>query len=334
MPKPLAVSMGEPAGIGPDLILQLYSRRADLDLPRLVVFGNAAFLASRAQRLGLSLDIRAVASAHAGDHAFPEALPVVDVGGPVADLPGVADPATGRVVIDAIAQAVSAVEAGVAAALVTAPIHKANLYAAGFSDAGHTEFLARLCSHHGDVPLPVMMLAHEGFRVVPLTIHVPLKDVPGLVTQDLIVRTLRVMARDLTTRFGIAAPKIAVAGLNPHAGEAGSIGSEDRDVIAPAIAQAQGEGIAATGPLPADTLFHPPHWQRYDAVLAMYHDQGLIPIKTMAFDAGVNVTLGLPIIRTSPDHGTAFDLAGTGKASSTSLLAAIRMASRMAGATA
>lgn len=334
MNKPLAVSMGEPAGIGPDLILQLYCRRADLDLPKFVVFGNADFLASRARRLGLPVDVRPVASADAGAAVFSEALPVVDVGGPVADRPGLADPATGRVVIDAIARAVAAIESGVAGALVTAPIHKANLYAAGFSDPGHTEFLARLCSHHGDVPLPVMMLAHEAFRVVPLTIHVPLKDVPGLVTQDLIVRTLRVMARDLTTRFGIAAPKIAVAGLNPHAGESGSIGSEDRDVIAPAVAEAQAEGIGAVGPLPADTLFHPPHWRRYDAVLAMYHDQGLIPIKTVAFDAGVNVTLGLPIIRTSPDHGTAFDLAGTGQASSTSLLAAIRLADRMAGAAA
>ncbi len=160
-------------------------------------------------------------------------------------------------VIDAISRAVASVQAGETRALVTAPIHKANLYAAGFTDPGHTEFLARLCSNGGRTPLPVMMLAHEGFRVVPLTIHVPLKDVPGLITTELIVETLRVMDRDLRSRFGIAAPKIAVAGLNPHAGEGGSIGTEDRDIIAPAIAQAQGEGIAATGPLPADTLFFP-----------------------------------------------------------------------------
>jgi 4-hydroxythreonine-4-phosphate dehydrogenase len=182
-------------------------------------------------------------------------------------------------------------------------------------------------------PLPVMMLAHEDLRTVPLTIHVPISAVPGMITGELIIETLRVMARDLRDRFGIAAPRIAVAGLNPHAGEDGSIGREDSDVIAPAIAAAQAEGIDAVGPLPGDTLFYPPHWRNYDAVLAMYHDQALIPIKTVAFDAGVNVTLGLPIVRTSPDHGTAFSLAGTGTASIRSFVAAIAMADRMSADT-
>lgn len=334
MPKPLAVSMGEPAGIGPDLLLTLYAQRQEHVLPPFVVFGDVDFLKSRAGRLGLEINIVA-SDPYEGMKGFARALPVYPVGGaPVEDRPGEPSSHSGEAVIWSIERAVTAVQDGSCRAVVTAPIHKASLYRAGFLYPGHTEFLAALCAENGITPLPVMMLAHDSYRVVPLTIHVPLRDVPGLITHELILKTLRVMDRDLRARFGIASPRIAVAGLNPHAGEGGTIGTEDRDVIAPAIAQAQAEGIGAIGPLPADTLFHPPHWRRYDAVLAMYHDQGLIPIKTVAFDAGVNVTLGLPIIRTSPDHGTAFDLAGTGQASSTSLLAAIRLADRMAGAAA
>jgi 4-hydroxythreonine-4-phosphate dehydrogenase len=328
MMRPLAVTMGEPAGIGPDLLLTLYGERAARNLPAFVVFGHAGFLAARARRLGLDINI-AEAGPDEAAGLFERALPVVSIVGDFEDRPGEIQAASAPVVIRAIEQAVGAVQAGHCRAVVTAPIHKGALYHAGFRHPGHTEFLAELCAVDGKAKLPVMMLAHEDLRTVPLTIHVPLKDVPGLVTRRLIVETLRVMAHDLRTRFGIAAPRIAVAGLNPHSGEEGSIGREDIEVIAPAIAEARAEGIDALGPLPGDTLFYPPHWRQYDAVLAMYHDQALIPIKTVAFDAGVNVTLGLPIVRTSPDHGTALGLAGSGKASPASFAAAIAMADTM-----
>jgi 4-hydroxythreonine-4-phosphate dehydrogenase len=328
MDKPLAISMGEPAGIGPDLILAAYAARAELGLPSFCVFGNAAFLAARARRLGLDIPMAGVSPDDASAR-FDTALPVIEIGGPVADTPGEIDPAAGRTVIAAIEQAVAAVRAGHCRGLVTAPIHKAALYHAGFAHPGHTEFLAALCADGGTPPRPVMMLAHEDLRAVPLTIHVPLLDVPGLVTGQAIIETARIVDRDLMQRFAIAKPRIAIAGLNPHAGESGSIGREEIDVIAPAIAQLVAEGIDIVGPLPGDTLFYPPHWRTYDAVIAMYHDQALIPIKTVAFDEAVNVTLGLPIVRTSPDHGTAFDLAGTGRGSQKSFLAAIRMADEM-----
>lgn len=325
---PLAVSMGEPAGIGPDLILALHAQREALKLPPFLVFGHVQFLRQRAMRLGIEVDIAETTPSEA-DAIFKRALPVAAIDGDVPDQPGHVHEASGRVVIEAIRQAVRSVQAGACRAVVTAPIHKAALYHTGFSYPGHTEFLAALCARDGVPPLPVMMLAHEDLRAVPLTIHVPLRDVPAMVTQELIVQTLGVMAKDLRERFGIAAPRIAVAGLNPHAGEAGAIGREDIEIIAPAIAEAQAAGVDAVGPLPGDTLFYPPHWRHYDAVLAMYHDQALIPIKTVAFDAGVNATLGLPIVRTSPDHGTAFGLAGTGKASASSFAAALRMADQM-----
>ncbi|MBK1794125.1 4-hydroxythreonine-4-phosphate dehydrogenase PdxA [Devosia sp. WQ 349] len=328
MTAPLAVTMGEPAGIGPDLILQLYAERDARALPAFLVYGHAEFLRQRAQRLGLSLSI-VEATPETATSQFPNALPVLSLPGDVPDTPGQSVPGTGQVVIEAIARAVADTRAGRTSAVVTAPINKAALYEVGFAHPGHTEYLAELCAENGIVPLPVMMLAHEDLRTVPLTIHVPIKDVPGLITHDLIVETLRVMARDLTARYGIAAPKIAVAGLNPHAGENGTIGREDVEIIVPALEAARAEGIDAIGPLPGDTLFFPPHWRQYDAVLAMYHDQALIPIKTVAFDAGVNVTLGLPIVRTSPDHGTAYALAGTGKASPSSFAAAIAMAHQM-----
>ncbi|WIY53820.1 4-hydroxythreonine-4-phosphate dehydrogenase PdxA [Devosia sp. YIM 151766] len=333
MTIPLAVTMGEPAGIGPDLVLGLYAERRARGLPAFAVFGHAGFLRARAERLGLDIAI-AEAGLDEAAELFDSALPVISIAGQVADRPGEPEMAAAPVVIEAIAQAVLAVLAGQCRAVVTAPIHKGALYHAGFRHPGHTEFLAELCAR-GDPPkLPVMMLAHEQLRTVPLTIHVPLKDVPGLVTQSLIVETLRVMAHDLRQHFHIEAPRIAVAGLNPHAGEDGSIGREEVEIIAPAIAEARTAGIDAIGPLPGDTLFYPPHWRQYDAVLAMYHDQALIPIKTVAFDAGVNVTLGLPIVRTSPDHGTAFTLAGTGKASPASFAAAIAMARDMTAPTA
>jgi 4-hydroxythreonine-4-phosphate dehydrogenase len=327
-PLPLAVSMGEPAGVGPDLLLRLYAERADHGLAPFVVFGHVDFLRARAARLGLAVDIRAATPAEAAA-TFAEALPVAPVEGLVPDRPGETSHVSAPVVIKAIADAVEATLTGACRALVTAPINKGILYAAGFHYPGHTEYLAALCGNSGPAKAPVMMLMHDELRVVPLTIHVPLAEVPKLVTGELIAATARTLAHDLRTRFSIAAPKIAVAGLNPHAGEAGGIGNEELDVIAPWVAALRAEGLDIDGPFPADSLFYPPRWRQFDAVIAMYHDQALIPIKAVAFDAAVNVTLGLPILRTSPDHGTAFDLAGTGKASATSFLAALRLADRL-----
>lgn len=322
--------MGEPAGIGPDLLLRLYAERSENGVAPFIVFGNARFLAARAARLGLSLKICATRATEACA-VFPEALPVVDIEGLMPDHPGTTSHMTAPLVIAAISEATGSVLSGTCRGLITAPIHKGALYEAGFQHPGHTEFLAELCANNGPVPLPVMMLAYEDLRVVPLTIHVPLSQVVGLVTPELLAKTAHTLAHDLRTRFGIATPKIGVTGLNPHAGEGGTIGLEELDLIGPTVARLAHEGMAISGPFPADTLFYPPHWRQYDAVIAMYHDQALIPIKTIAFEAAVNVTLGLPIVRTSPDHGTAFDLAGTGKASIASFLAAVKLADKLTG---
>ena len=328
---PLAVSMGEPQGVGPDIILDLYARRQSLDLSPFVVFGDPSLFAARARRLGLDVAIEETTPENAGA-VFAASLPMIAVGPAIADTPGEPHSSDGKSVIDAIAQAVAAVQQGRCRAVVTAPLAKSVLYDAGFTHPGHTEYLAALTARDGVEPRPVMMLAHDNFRTVPVTIHVPLHTVPQSITKSLIVETVEIIDRDLKARFGIAAPKIAVAGLNPHAGEDGKIGREDEEVTRPAVEALRASGIDAIGPLPADTLFYPPHWSQYDCVVAMYHDQALIPIKTIAFDKGVNATLGLPFVRTSPDHGTAFSLAGTGKASSRSLLAAIEMADSMSRA--
>ena len=322
--------MGEPAGIGPDLLLRLYAEREKLGLPPFIVFGHSQFLQARAKRLGLAIEMAATTPALAAS-VFATVLPVVDIDGLVPDHPGETSLISAQVVLHSIARAVSETLTGMCRALITAPIHKGALYAAGFHHPGHTEYLAELCAGGGAPKIPVMMLAHDDLRVVPLTIHVPLSKAPGLITTDLIVSTARTLAHDLRTRFGIAEPRIGVAGLNPHAGEGGTIGGEELDIIGPAVATLAHEGLTIKGPFPADTLFYPPNWRRYDAVIAMYHDQALIPIKTLAFEEAVNVTLGLPIVRTSPDHGTAFDLAGTGNGSVSSFLAALRLADRLTG---
>jgi 4-hydroxythreonine-4-phosphate dehydrogenase len=318
--------MGEPAGIGPDLILRLYAERATLGLPPFLVYGHLDLLRSRAERLGLKIAI-AAARPESAREIFAAAMPVVSLGGLVADRPGDVSQVSAPMVREAIAEATRCVLSGMCRALITAPIHKAVLVKAGFPYPGHTEYLAALCAQGGHPPRhPVMMLAHEGLRVVPLTVHVPISAVPGMISAELLVTTAQIIVRDLRTRFGIASPRLAVTGLNPHAGEDGQIGLEDLDIIAPAIIGLQQDGMHIKGPFAADSLFHLPHWKRYDAVIAMYHDQALIPIKTVAFDQAVNVTLGLPIVRTSPDHGTALDLAGTGKGSTASMLAALRLA--------
>ena len=325
----LALTLGEPAGIGPDLTLAVWHRRRELDAPPFYVAGDPDFLAARARLLGRDVPIRSVTPHEAVD-VFPAALPVVPLGTRVTAAPGRPDDSSAAAAIGAIDRAVADVMAGDASAVVTNPIAKSVLYRAGFTDPGHTEYLARLAERAtGRAVMPVMMLWSPELAVVPVTIHIPLKDVIGQLTMRRIVDTGRIVARDMAARFGVARPRLAIAGLNPHAGEDGTIGREDADIVAPAVAALRAEGIDARGPLPADTMFHAAARATYDAALCMYHDQALIPIKTLAFDHGVNVTLGLPFVRTSPDHGTAFDLAGTGRADPSSLLAALKLAARL-----
>jgi 4-hydroxythreonine-4-phosphate dehydrogenase len=326
---PLALTIGEPAGIGPDLTLAVWRRRVELDLPAFYLIGEADFLRSRARLLGLDVPL-AVVTPQETAAAFERALPVVPLGLPVTAAPGKPDTSSAPAAIASIRRAVADVLAGQAAAVVTNPIAKNVLYQSGFAEPGHTEFLAKLAAEAtGRTVHPVMMLWSAELAVVPVTIHLPLRDVVSTLTAELIVETGRIVARDLSGRFGIARPRIAVAGLNPHAGEEGAMGEEDRTIVAPAVAQLRAEGIDAIGPLPADTLFHERARAGYDVAMCMYHDQALIPIKTLAFDNAVNVTLGLPFVRTSPDHGTAFDIAGTGKADPSSLVAALQLAARL-----
>lgn len=326
---PLALTQGDPAGIGPEIALRAWLRRDGDALPPFFLLSDPAFIAARAARLGLDVPV-VTATPETALALFATALPVVDTGVAVTVEPGTPATASAASTLAAIEQAVALTFAGRAAAVVTNPIAKHVLYEAGFQHPGHTEYLAELTACGGPVPLPVMMLWSPTLAVVPVTIHVALARVPALLTTALIVATARIVAHDLIHRFGLAKPRLVLAGLNPHAGEGGAMGEEDARVIAPAVAQLLSEGIDARGPRPADTLFHAEARARYDAVLAMYHDQALIPIKTIAFDDAVNVTLGLPIIRTSPDHGTAFDIAARGIARPESLCAALRLAARLA----
>ena len=327
---PLALTLGEPAGIGPDLTLQAWTRRRSLDLPAFYVTGDADFLARRAKMLKLDVPIETVTPAHAVG-AFAHALPVVALQEKVTARPGAPDDSSAPAAIASIRRAVADVMAGEAAAVVTNPIAKSVLYRAGFVDPGHTEFLARLAQDHtGRAVRPVMMLWSPELAVVPVTIHMALREVITALTSDLIVETGQIVARDLTARFGVARPRLALAGLNPHAGEDGTLGDEDITIVAPAVTRLRAAGIDAVGPLPADTMFHERARAGYDVALCMYHDQALIPIKTLAFDSAVNVTLGLPFVRTSPDHGTAFDIAGTGTADAASLVASLALAARLA----
>jgi 4-hydroxythreonine-4-phosphate dehydrogenase len=329
MLRPLALTLGEPAGIGPDITLLAWRRRAELGLPPFYLLGDPRFIAGRAALLGLDVPVAVVEPA-AASAAFAAALPVVDLGATVTAQPGRPDASSAPAAIAAIRRAVADALDGTAAAMVTNPVAKAVLYRSGFAEPGHTEFLAKLAEDiTGVAAHPVMMLWSPELAVVPITIHLPLAEVPGRLTTDLVVATGRIVARDLIARFGIARPRLAIAGLNPHAGEEGALGAEDRTMIAPAVERLRAEGIDARGPLPADSMFHAQARARYDVALCMYHDQALIPIKTLAFDHAVNVTLGLPFVRTSPDHGTAFDIAGSGRADPTSLVAALRLAARL-----
>ncbi|MEE4012432.1 4-hydroxythreonine-4-phosphate dehydrogenase PdxA [Roseibium sp. FZY0029] len=329
--KPIAVSMGEPAGIGPDLALIAWANRKALGLPPFYIRGDEALLQARAERMGLNARLKMVAQDEAAA-VFSKALPIVQTGPALSDQPGVEAPETAASVVAAIEGCVEDIKSGVACALVTNPINKAALYRTGFAFPGHTEYLGALAEKHwpGEPEKPVMMIAGPELMVVPVTIHIPLRDVPTALTTDLIVETAQITANDLRTRFGYPSPRLAVCGLNPHAGENGAIGTEDRDVIEPAIAHLQALGIDVSGPHSADTLFHPSARQQYDCVLGMYHDQVLIPAKTIGFDDSVNVTLGLPFVRTSPDHGTAYGLAGSGTARVDSFAASLRMADVLA----
>ena len=330
MRRSLALTLGEPAGIGPELTLLAWKRRDALALPPFYVVADTDFLAGLAHRLQLAVPIAAVSAAEAAS-VFASALPVVNLGLPVTAAPGRPDATSGPAAIASIRAAVADVLAQRALAVVTNPVAKTVLYRSGFAEPGHTEYLAKLTEEATGVPVQaVMMLWSPDLAVVPVTIHLPLREVPDRLTIDLIVNTGRISARGLRDRFGIDRPRLAVAGLNPHAGEAGALGGEDHSIVAPAVAQLRAEGIAARGPIAADTLFHRAARATYDAALCMYHDQALIPIKTLAFDHAVNVTLGLPFVRTSPDHGTAFDIAGSGRADPSSLAAALRLAGRLA----
>jgi len=329
MALPLALTLGEPAGVGPDITFAAWRRRAELGLTPFYLLADPAFVARRTERIAPDVPIAVVEPATAWA-SFKSALPVVDIGVPVSADPGRPDQSSAPAALAAIRRSVADVSAGAAAAIVTNPVAKNVLYRSGFPEPGHTEYLGKLAEQSTGVSAqPVMMLWSPELAVVPVTIHLPLKDVIAKLTGDLVVETGRIVARDLRDRFGIARPRLAVAGLNPHAGEDGALGDEDLTVVRPAVERLKAEGIDARGPLPADSLFHQAARASYDVALAMYHDQALIPIKTLAFDHAVNVTLGLPFVRTSPDHGTAFDIAGTGRADPTSLIAALQLAARL-----
>jgi len=327
MTAPLALTMGEPAGIGGELTLLAWRQRQAAGLPPFFALDDPGRLGRLVAALGWTVPLEPIARPEEAAAAFARALPVLPVAlaRPVAA--GRPDPANAAAVIEAIRRAAELAGAGRAAALVTNPIQKETLYAAGFRHPGHTEFLEELAG--GDAKA-IMMLACPGLRVVPVTVHVALKDAVQRLNVGAIVSAGRITARALMSDFGISRPRLAVAGLNPHAGENGAMGREEIDVIVPAVEALRAEGHAVSGPFPADTLFHAAARKRYDAVLCMYHDQALIPLKTIDFDRGVNVTLGLPFIRTSPDHGTATDIAGRGIANPDSLIAALQMAGEMA----
>ncbi len=330
LPAPLAITLGDPAGIGPEVIIGAWARlRAERRAPPAFVVGGPELLRACAEALGIDCPIVPIAEPSEALFASAVGLPVLAL------LDGPWHPArpsqdSARLALASLQWGAKCALAGAAAGLVTAPVAKGALAAIGWDYPGQTEFLADACG------LPyrdaVMMLAGPSLRTVPLTVHVALSEVPTLISTDLIVHKARIVAAGLRRDFGIMEPRLAISALNPHAGEGGQFGDEEARIIAPAIAALQAEGVAAFGPVPGDSLFTPRKRQSYDAALCMYHDQALIPLKALEVDEGVNVTLGLPIIRTSPDHGTAFDIAGKGLADPGAMAAAIVMASEMAAA--
>jgi 4-hydroxythreonine-4-phosphate dehydrogenase len=327
---PLALTAGDPSGIGPELALAAWRSRAQVGIPPFYLLTDPAFISARARHLGFDIPV-VETTPEAASAVFADALPVVPLASRFTDSPGLPVSGNAAAIIGSIDRAVADVFSGVAAALVTCPIAKKPLYDAGFNFPGHTEYLAHLAGQKiGQEITPVMLLAGPELRTVPVTIHIALAAVPATLTTEMILRTARITAQDLRSRFGIVAPRLAIAGLNPHAGEGGSMGKEDEMIVKPAVKALRAEGIDAFGPLPADTLFHARARAGYDVAICMYHDQALIPAKALAFDEAVNVTLGLPFIRTSPDHGTAFDIAGKGIARPDSLIAALKLARQLA----
>ncbi len=325
MSRPLVLTLGEPAGIGPEIVAAAW-RALSSDAAPFAVIGDARLLAHHAP-------VQTVSDPAGAAAVFGRALPVIDLPLPAPVTPGQPDPANAGMVADWIEYGVNLCLSGEASGLVTAPIAKAPLYAAGFRFPGHTEFIAELTA---DVPMkgergPVMMLTARDLRACLVTIHVALDQVPELVTADRVCRTARVVHEAMKRDFGLASPRIALAALNPHAGEGGALGLQEITILRPAVETLRHEGVNITDPRPADSLFHDEARATYDAVVCLYHDQALIPVKTLDFWGGVNATLGLPIVRTSPDHGTGFDITGKGLARPDSLIAAIRLATEMAG---
>jgi len=324
---PLALTMGDPAGIGLEIALHAWRDGASLAAPFFVLADPQAV--ERVDRaLGWATPFE-VTTPEGAAAAFGRALPIVALNARADVAPGRPDPAAAPAILESISRAVDYVRSGAASAIVTNPIAKKTLYEAGFAHPGHTEYLGELAAAWGGPAQPVMMIWSPLLAVVPVTIHVSLAEAARTLTRELIETTARIVARDMRERFRVEKPRIAVAGLNPHAGEGGAMGREEIEIIAPAIEALRAEGLDIFGPLPADTMFHAKARERYDVALTMYHDQGLIPAKTLAFDEGVNVTLGLPFVRTSPDHGTAFDIAGHGVADPSSLVAALNLAARL-----
>jgi len=329
-PLPLALTVGDPSGVGPEIAMDAWRLRKKAGVPPFYLLADPEQIAARAALAGKAVPVEVTT---AGDAAtsFEQALPVVALSHRLSERPGQPDAGNASGIVEAIDRAVEDVRKGVAAALVTNPIAKKSLYQAGFRYPGHTEYLGHLAERiTGEPATPIMMIVGPELRTVPVTIHIPLSEVPRQLTTDMILTAARITAQDLEERFGVRKPRLAIAGLNPHAGEGGSIGKEDEEIVSPAVEALRREGIDAVGPLPADTMFHAAARRKYDAALCMYHDQALIPAKTLGFDDAVNVTLGLPFIRTSPDHGTAFDIAGKGIARPDSLIAALKLARFMA----
>lgn len=322
---PLAVTMGEPGGIGGEILLKAWSRRRQDEIPPFVAVDDIARLTSISERLDIDVPLKPVGGGAEAVSVFDQALPVAELDDPLEPPAeaGTTNVAHGEAVVGSIEVATQWVFEGQASAVVTNPIQKQSLYEAGFRYPGHTEYLAALTGAEG---APVMMLVSPQMRVVPVTIHVPLAEVASQLTTQAIIHAGRVTAQSLRDNFQIISPRIAVAGLNPHAGEGGTIGEEEKSIILPAIQTLQSDGIKISGPHPADTLFHARVRGNADAFLCMYHDQALIPLKTLDFDRGVNLTLGLPIVRSSPDHGTALDIAGTGTANPESFIEALKLA--------
>ena len=325
--RPLALSLGDPAGVGPELACAAWLRRREVGLAPFFVVGSISVLAGAAQARGIEIPLLAIDAPDAAAECFDDVLPVLDIAG-LDYAPGAPSKAGAELALQSLEIATGLVRGGAAAALVTAPVAKAQLAAIGFSHPGQTEYVAERC---GVAPCnAVMMLAGPSLRVVPVTVHVALAEVPGKLTVELIRNRAAIAAAALTRDFGIQRPRIVLAGLNPHAGEDGRFGREEIEILAPAVALLRAEGIDVTGPLAADGMFHAEARARYDLAVCMYHDQALIPLKALDFDHGVNVTLGLPIVRTSPDHGTAFSIAGTGQARVGPTLAALKMAGECA----